>query len=411
MRISLLRRLAALATTLGLTSLGLLGAGAAPAQAAVSDCPSGYFCAWKNYDRTGTMFKTSIDRATLGDWDNSFKAVVNHSSRYVCLHDDPNYGKTGFVQVWRPDLAGTEWGNGADYKGDGYVSSVRFVRTERECNYEAYPRWYSWAAPQAAGFGDLNADRRADVLVRDRAGRLWFLRGDNTGQLVGTGGWNAMSALVRHGDFSRDGREDVIAREASTGKLWLYPGTGTGGLGARKLIGTGGWNAMGRLVAFGDLSGDGRADLLAVEKSTGKLWLYPGTSTGGLGSRKLVGTGGWNGMNGLVGAGDMNGDGRADLIGREASTGKLWLYPGKAGYLGSRVLIGTGGWNVMDNLLGLGDVSGDGLLDLVTTTKSTYIGESCRGVGCMLTYRGRGTGGLYPGEEGADDWHLLNGAF
>ncbi|MFJ3106819.1 hypothetical protein [Streptomyces sp. NPDC086835] len=38
MRKTLLRRAAVLAATLGLTSLGLLGAGAAPAQAARSDC-------------------------------------------------------------------------------------------------------------------------------------------------------------------------------------------------------------------------------------------------------------------------------------------------------------------------------------------------------------------------------------
>src|SRR5690348_9117656 len=73
MRVSLLRRLATLATTLGLTSLGLLGAGAAPAQAAVSDCPAGYFCAWKTDDGTGTMFKTNTSQATLGAWDNTFR--------------------------------------------------------------------------------------------------------------------------------------------------------------------------------------------------------------------------------------------------------------------------------------------------------------------------------------------------
>ncbi|MFF8593965.1 FG-GAP-like repeat-containing protein [Streptomyces sp. NPDC015220] len=406
MRTSPLRRLAALATTLGLASLGLLGAGGTPAQAAVSDCPSGYFCAWKTDNGTGTMFKTNTDKATLGTWNNTFRTVENHTSKYVCLHDDANYGTAGLVDVWAPDPKGTEWGHASSN-----TSSVRFVSTQRECNWAAYPQWYSSTAPKAAGFGDLNADRRADVLVRDKAGRLWFLPGDQTGKLVGTGGWNAFNALVRHGDFSGDGREDVIARETSTGKLWLYPGTGTGSLGKRKLMGTGGWNAMSRIVGVGDLSGDGRMDVLAVDKSTGKLWLYPGTGTGGLGARKLVGNGGWNGMNALAGAGDMNGDGRPDLIGREASTGKLWLYPGKTGSLGSRVLVGSGGWNVMDTILGLGYVNGDDRADLVTTTTARYVSSGCRGVGCQLVYKGSGTGSLKPGDVTANDWFGLNGAF
>ncbi|CAL9479398.1 hypothetical protein SUDANB58_03024 [Streptomyces sp. enrichment culture] len=407
MRTPLLRRLATLATALGLTSLGLLGAGASPAQAAIGDCPKGYFCAWKTYDGTGTMFKTNTAKATLGSWDNTFRAVVNRTSQFACLYDDPNYGpSSGGVAVWSPDPAGTEWGNGG-----GAVSSMKFVRTERECAFAAYPQWHAATAPQAAGFGDMNGDRKADVLVRDKAGHLWFLRGDNTGKLVGTGGWNAMNALVRHGDFSGDGREDLVAREASTGRLWLYPGTGTGSLGTRKLIGTGGWNGMSRITGVGDLSGDGRSDLVAVEKSTGRLWLYPGTSAGTLGSRKLIGTGGWNAMNALVGTGDANGDGRPDVHAREASTGRLWFYPGRTGALGSRVLAGTGGWNVMDALLGLGDVTGDGRTDLVATATGGYSSEECRGVGCQLVYAGRGTGALERGVVTSTDWGGLNGAF
>ncbi|MFF3331235.1 FG-GAP-like repeat-containing protein [Streptomyces sp. NPDC002888] len=406
MRVSLLRRVATMATTLGLTSLGLLGAGAAPAQAAISDCPAGYFCAWKSENGTGTMFKTNTNKATLGTWNNTFQSVVNHTSKFVCLHDDTNYSKPDGVDIWGPDPAGTEWGH-----TEPTVSSVSFVPTERECILPAYPQWYASTASQAAGFGDLNADRQADVLVRDKAGRLWFLRGDGSGQLVGKSGWNGMNALVRHGDFSGDAREDVIAREASTGKLWLYPGAGTGSLGSRKLMGNGGWNAMSRIAAYGDLSGDGRSDVLAVEKSTGKLWLYPGTGTGTLGARKLIGASGWNGMSALVGAGDMNGDGRADLIARQASTGQLWLYPGKAGAFGSRVLMGNSGWNGMDSFLGLGDVTGDGRADLVTITKSSYVGEACRGVGCQLVYPGRGNGALDSRVETAGDWWNLNGFF
>ncbi|MEU7011512.1 FG-GAP-like repeat-containing protein [Streptomyces sp. NPDC046332] len=394
MRTSLLRRLASAAGALGLASLGLLGSGAAPAQAAISDCPSGYFCAWQNDDNgSGPMFKTNTSKATLGTWDNKFRMVINRTSMIACLYDDANYGLTRGYSTFDPRQ---QYATGG-YLGD--PSSLKLVRTVRECEAPAYPYWDAATAPKPSDFGDMNADRKADVLVRDAVGRLWFLPGDNTGHLVGSGGWNSFNALLRHGDFSRDGREDVIAREASTGRLWLYPGTGTGGLGARKLIGSGGWNAMSRIVAFGDLSGDARADLLAVEKSTGKLWLYPGTSTGGLGARKLIGSGGWNSMNALVGVGDMNSDGRTDLYAREASTGKLWLYPGRAGYLGSRVLVGSGGWNSMKSLIAVGDSSGDGRPDLLALHNHSW----------LYRYAGSGTGALRTGEE-IDLWWGLEGA-
>ncbi|MFF7773772.1 peptidase inhibitor family I36 protein [Streptomyces tanashiensis] len=409
MRNSLLRRVATVATTLGLTSLGLLGAGVAPAQAAISDCPSGYFCAWKTDNGTGTMYKTNVNTATLGTWDNAFRSIVNRTSRFACLYDGPNYTDPVGPSEIPPNPSGTEWGG----PGSNSVSSLKFVPTERECRGPAYPKWWAQTSPQAAGFGDLNADRKPDVLVRDEAGRLWFLPGDNTGRLVGTGGWTAMNALGRHGDFTGDGREDVIAREASTGRLWLYPGTGTGALGTRKLIGSGGWNGMNQITAFGNLSGDSRSDLVAVERSTGRLWLYPGTSTG-IGARKLIGSGGWNAMNALVGAGDMNGDKRPDLIAREGSTGKLWFYPGtSAGGVGSRALIGSGGWNVMASFLAVGDFNADGRNDLATITNSGYSGEGCGGVGCLVLYGGKGTGALNPGlpESWEVDWSDLRGAF
>ncbi|MFE0651997.1 FG-GAP-like repeat-containing protein [Streptomyces sp. NPDC059534] len=390
MRTSLLRRLATVAVTLGLGSLGLVSAGAAPARAA-DDCPSGYFCAWKG-DGAGSMFKTNTNKATLGAWDNSFRSVINRTALIACLYDDPNYGVSRGYNTYEPrEIYRT-------YMEPGSYSSLKFVRTARECEAAAYPYWYAQTAPRPGGFGDMNGDRRSDVLVRDTAGRLWFLPGDGSGRLAGSGGWNAFNAFTRHGDFSRDGREDVLAREKATGKLWLYPGSGTGGFGARKLMG-GGWNGMSRITAFGDLTGDGRSDLLAVEKATGKLWLYPGTASGGLGARKLMG-GGWQTMNGLVAVGDTNGDGRSDLYAREAATGKLWLYPGRAGYFGSRVLVGSGGWNAMDSLLGIGDWSGDARPDLLALDGDW-----------LVQYQGTGAGGVRTGEQTTASWWSLNGAF
>ncbi|MER5708585.1 FG-GAP-like repeat-containing protein [Streptomyces sp. NPDC002122] len=260
----------------------------------------GYFCAWKTENATGTMFKTNKSLATLGTWNNTFASQINRTSKIACLYDLTNYELGTY---WSLD-PNEDPRHGYDIVVDPHTSSVKLVATERECDGEAYPTWYADTSPTTAGFGDLNGDRKADVLVRDRVGRLWYLPGGFTGKLVGAGGWNSMNAIVRHGDFSRDGREDVIAREASTGKLWLYPGTGTGSLGARKLVGASGWNVMGTFLSVGDFTGDGRADLATIANDPrlepehqGELRTYRGLGTGALVAHDLT-DGSWWGLNG-----------------------------------------------------------------------------------------------------------------
>ncbi|MDU0255144.1 FG-GAP-like repeat-containing protein [Streptomyces sp. PU10] len=391
-------------TGLVLAGSALAVVNAAPAAAHVEDCPKGYFCAWTGDDADGTMWKTNKNVADLGRWADDIHSYTNNrETADACLYAERNYDRSSYL--WYTERAdGEAW----MYYGENssVIRSIKFVQDPHECDVHDYPSWASSATSGTPDFGDLDGDTRSDVVSRDRAGRLWFSPGSGQpGRIIGTGGWNGMSALTRHGDFSRDGREDVIARETATGKLYLYPGTGSGGLGSRKLIGTGGWNGMRTITAFGDLTGDGRSDLVATEKSTGKLYLYPGTSTGTLGSRKLIGTGGWNAMNALVGMGDTNGDGWPDLYAREASTGKLWLYPGTStGTLGARKLIGTGGWNTMGHLLAVGDFTVAGAPDLIAVTNDSYReGGSSYGAGWQITYAGRGDGRL------GDAWRLQDG--
>ncbi|MER8002331.1 FG-GAP-like repeat-containing protein, partial [Streptomyces sp. NPDC095613] len=119
------------------------------------------------------------------------------------------------------------------------------------------------------------------------------------------------------GEFSGGGKNDLLAVQVSTGKLFMYPNTGRSGLdmlGPRVEIGTGGWNGMKNLTV-GDYNTDGKDDLIATKTETGELFVYPGTGRTGLntlGTRTLIGTGGWNGMKNLF-SGDFNADGKTDL--------------------------------------------------------------------------------------------------
>jgi hypothetical protein len=115
------------------------------------------------------------------------------------------------------------------------------------------------------------------------------------------------------------------------------------GFGPRKQIGSK-WGGLTKLTAVGDLSRDGKPDLIAVDSKTGKLWLYKGLSFSGDTARVEVRASGWNGMRLLTGVGDMSGDKIPDLISVADSTGQMYLYAGKSSGLGDRTLQGSG-WN------------------------------------------------------------------
>jgi hypothetical protein len=100
-----------------------------------------------------------------------------------------------------------------------------------------------------------------------------------------------MTSIQGPGDVSGDGRADVLARDAA-GVLWLYRGNGSGGVGAGTQVSTG-WQSMTALVTPGNWDRAGGNDLL-VRDSSGRLWLYPGDNAGGYGAPTQIGSG-WNG--------------------------------------------------------------------------------------------------------------------
>ena len=99
------------------------------------------------------------------------------------------------------------------------------------------------------------------------------------------------------------GRVDLLGRDPA-GRLFLYKGTGTGGLEDPTQVGTG-WGGMTALIGVGDFSGDGYVDLLARD-TAGLLWMYRGNGSGRFISGRTQVSGGWEAMTGLVGVGDFD---------------------------------------------------------------------------------------------------------
>ncbi|MFF0751299.1 FG-GAP repeat domain-containing protein [Streptomyces sp. NPDC004267] len=232
--------------------------------------------------------------------------------------------------------------------------------------------------------GDLTGDGVNDIIaVESATGDLYRYSGPNftggTARVKIGYGWDAISDIVGVGDLTGDGVADIIAVDASNGNLYRYSGPNYNG-GTKVQIGTN-WDSMTNISAVGDLTGDGQPDLVAVEKATGDLYRYSGPSFNG-GSRVKIGNG-WNIYSTIVGVGDITGDGVADIIAVETATGNLYRYSGPNYNGATKVQIGTN-WDSMINITGVGDLTGDGVPDLLAVNTATqklyrYSGPSFNG--------------------------------
>jgi hypothetical protein len=142
--------------------------------------------------------------------------------------------------------------------------------------------------------GDFNGNAKADVLTIADNGDMYLWANRDWARFWGPkkigSGWQSFNSVVGVGDLDGDRRNDLVARR-NDGTLWLYAGNGYGGFRYKKQIGTSkGWNAFTQLAGMGDFTGDGRKDLLALAPN-GYLYAFKGTGKGGLSTRILVSKG------------------------------------------------------------------------------------------------------------------------
>ncbi|WP_435975486.1 FG-GAP repeat domain-containing protein [Streptomyces sp. Qhu_M48] len=140
------------------------------------------------------------------------------------------------------------------------------------------------------------------------------------------GGWNTYTRFTGGSDLTGDGRADLVATDKA-GDLWLYRSTGgspAAPFEKRRKIGHG-WGIYNQITATGNIGGGPAGDLVARD-TAGVLWLYLGRGDGTFAPRTRIG-GGWNAYTDTVGIGDGNDDGRPDLL-AYGPGGTAYLYAG-----------------------------------------------------------------------------------
>lgn len=214
---------------------------------------------------------------------------------------------------------------------------------------------------------DFNADGKSDLLFRNQTSGnhvAWFLDGLirvngvalNPAQPA-AGNW----LPVAEGDFSGDGKADLLWQNLDSGNLslWLLDGVNrSAGIGFAGL-GEAAW----KVAASADFDRDGRRDLLFRHQGSGALtvWFMDGATRLGEATIPPPASTLWT----IAAAGDLNADGKADLLWRQTASGDLvvWWMDGTT-MVGAEALAPA----VLDlawQAVGIWDVDLDGKNDLV----------------------------------------------
>jgi hypothetical protein len=314
----------------------------------------------------------------------------------------------GRLVAWRLGLAGFSTLKGTTvYPKDTKKQAKPIVAGHRDVNATTCPGRYLYAkldvirsyvpsvrhvAEQTLLSPDMTGNGRGEVLSVDQRGdllRYSMQTEDSLAPPVQIGsGWTKYTAMAP-GDWDGDGTQDLMAVTPS-GDLQYYPGKSSG-YGAPVKIGHGWTGYIARPA--GDLDGDGALDLLGIKLSTYQLFLYRGDGKGGFisGAGRLVGDG-WRGYQ-LHAAGDLDGDGRADIISIDPN-GWLYTYRSRAGGgFETRKLAGSG-WGGYDLFAGA-DLTGDGRGDITSLHRSSRV---------LSLYTGKGNGRFAGSKVLARDW-------
>jgi FG-GAP-like repeat len=266
---------------------------------------------------------------------------------------------TGLDQGW-PDVRG--------WDGNGHQAQQWADWGEWNLGFSAYDTYQQGVR---VAVGDVNGDGRNEIVTapgKDAWTELKVFDGKSFKQLKTVlpfkdATWWA-GAYVATGDTNGDGRDEIVEGLDAGCCTTLHVLDATTGNDLSGFFPYGNNSEVGARVAAGDLNGDGTADVIAVPLGSTRISAF--RVSGGAAFRTIDAFGGEITGPVSIAAGDLSGDARAEIVAAAPTAYgvEVKIFNASTG-TAETALSPYGGESVSNVAVALGDVNGDGKTDIV----------------------------------------------
>jgi hypothetical protein len=265
---------------------------------------------------------------------------------------------------------------------------------------------YTVPSPRDIAVGDFNRDGKLDLAISANFNMVVMLgNGDGTFKAPITASSQGGAMVV--GDFNGDGIPD-LAIVGTPAYILLGKGDGT----FQPPVSNGNALFAGFGVAAGDVNGDGKLDVIAGSQDG--IFVMLGDGKGNLSTPVDIGFG----PNPIrVAVGDFNGDHKLDVVVLDTFGSSFWVLLGNGnGTFQPATSYPTSIAQALSTSLLVADLNGDGILDLAVTGQTPLSGvQFLNNPGTILVFSGNGDGTFQPAVQynptGQTNWALAAGDF